>query len=155
MARGSNAGIDKSNSNPIEGLGVNFKDMAAFLRFVTPRRLAIIDFLYKAGPTSADGIAISLNVKPRGKVVTDLSKLTLAGLVGRSKYESYAVPWKAITISVKQSVRYTPTEKTINLPVCFLKHCAKKYSWLSLDIIIKEIQRGLPRFSCSVEPEQG
>ena len=145
---------NKNGANNIENLGIDFENMQSLLQYVTPRRLCILNILYNSGPTSVN-ILTYLARKKREVILNDITALSSAGLLERTTRGNIVFPWKGITISVQQSLRYTPTQNLISLVDGYLSIYARKYSWLQIQIITKTLLKNSRiSFSSRLKPVQ-
>lgn len=86
---------------PIER--VYFHDFKTLLRYITPKRLVLLEELHKAGPMSVNALAKLLN-RSYKNVYDDVSVLETVGLIERDERKRVCVPWHEIETTLKLAV---------------------------------------------------
>lgn len=83
---------------PIER--VFFHDVKTFLRYITPKRIDLLEELHRNGSTSIRALAKLLN-RSYKNVYDDVKLLEQAGLVEKDEGGLYSVPWNEVSASFK------------------------------------------------------
>jgi predicted transcriptional regulator len=83
---------------PIER--VYFNDFKTLLRYITPKRLVLLETLHKAGAMSVNALAKLLH-RSYKNVYDDVKILELVGLVERDSQKRIFVPWSEIETTLK------------------------------------------------------
>jgi len=86
---------------PIER--VYFHDFKTLLRYITPKRLVLLEELHKAGPMSVNGLAKLLK-RSYKNVYDDVQVLETVGLIERDERKRVCVPWHEIETTLKLAV---------------------------------------------------
>jgi predicted transcriptional regulator len=86
---------------PIER--VYFHDFKTLLRYITPKRLELLEELHKAGPLSVNALAKLLK-RSYKNVYDDVAALETAGLIERDERKRVYVPWHEIETTLKLAV---------------------------------------------------
>jgi predicted transcriptional regulator len=86
---------------PIER--VYFHDFKTLLRYITPKRLELLEELHKAGPMSVNALAKLLK-RSYKNVYDDVTALETAGLIERDERKRVYVPWHEIETTLKLAV---------------------------------------------------
>ena len=79
---------------------VYFHDFKTLLRYLTPKRLVLLEELHKAGPMSVLALAKLLR-RSYKNVYDDVSALVTAGLFERDERKRVCVPWHEIETTLK------------------------------------------------------
>ncbi|MBX3077518.1 hypothetical protein KF728_18880 [Candidatus Obscuribacterales bacterium] len=74
---------------------LHFADMATLLKYLSPRRIELMQRLRAIGPVNIRQLALSLG-RDYKNVHTDVSELTHIGLVEETEDRRFAVPWDEI-----------------------------------------------------------
>jgi predicted transcriptional regulator len=72
-----------------------FEDMATLLKYLSPRRIDLLQKLRMIGPTNIRKLALSLK-RDYKNVYTDTSELIYIGLIEETKDRRFVVPWDEI-----------------------------------------------------------
>ncbi|KAB0671149.1 helix-turn-helix domain-containing protein [Oryzomonas sagensis] len=83
---------------PIER--IYFNDFKTLLRYITPKRLVLLETLHKAGAMSINALAKLLN-RSYKNVYDDIKVLELVGLVERDEQKRIFVPWNEIATTLR------------------------------------------------------
>lgn len=83
---------------PIER--VYFHDFRTLLRYVTPKRLELLETLHNAGDMSVNALAKLLK-RSYKNVYDDVKALEFAGLIERDEQKRVSVPWNEIETTLK------------------------------------------------------
>jgi predicted transcriptional regulator len=86
---------------PIER--VYFHDFKTLLRYITPKRLVLLEELHKAGPMSVNALAKLLK-RSYKNVYDDVAVLETVGLIERDERKMVCVPWHEIETTLKLAV---------------------------------------------------
>ncbi len=86
---------------PIER--VYFHDFKTLLRYITPKRLVLLEELHKAGPMSVNALAKLLK-RSYKNVYDDVAVLETVGLIERDERKRVCVPWHEIETTLKLAV---------------------------------------------------
>jgi len=86
---------------PIER--VHFHDFKTLLRYITPKRLVLLEELHKAGPMSVNALAKLLE-RSYKNVYDDVAALETAGLIERDERKRVYVSWHEIETTLKLAV---------------------------------------------------
>lgn len=86
---------------PIER--VYFHDFKTLLRYITPKRLELLEELHKAGPMSVNALAKLLK-RSYKNVYDDVALLERVGLIERDEHKRVCVPWHEIETTLKLAV---------------------------------------------------
>ncbi len=82
---------------------VYFHDFKTLLRYLTPKRLVLLEELHKAGPMSVLALAKLLR-RSYKNVYDDVSALLTAGLIERDERKRVCVPWHEIETTLKLAI---------------------------------------------------
>jgi predicted transcriptional regulator len=81
---------------PIEPVNqLNFADMATLLKYLSPRRMELMQKLKQIGPLNIRQLAQAVN-RDYKNVYSDVSELKHAGLIEETEDRKYQVPWDEI-----------------------------------------------------------
>jgi len=127
-----------------------FDDMKCFLRNLGKHRLNLLSCLIQTGPESCQELVCRLR-RIKVNVISDIAYLTENGLIDTYSKGHFYVPWRGIVVTV-QHHNYDSHRNVKNIVDLYLFSCVKKYSWLQVNVKLRIIQRGSPRFSCSLSP---
>jgi predicted transcriptional regulator len=83
---------------PIER--VYFHDFKALLRYITPKRLVLLETLHSSGAMSVNALAKLLQ-RSYANVHEDVKTLELVGLIERDDLKRVCVPWNEIETTLK------------------------------------------------------
>lgn len=83
---------------PIER--VYFHDFKTLLRYITPKRLVLLETLHHAGAMSVNALAKLLK-RSYKNVYDDVKALEFAGLIERDEQNRVCVPWNEIETTLK------------------------------------------------------
>lgn len=83
---------------PIER--VYFHDFKTLLRYITPKRLILLETLHVSGAMSVNALAKLLK-RSYANVHEDVKMLELAGLIERDGHKRVYVPWSEIETTLK------------------------------------------------------
>jgi predicted transcriptional regulator len=86
---------------PIER--VYFHDFKALLRYITPKRLILLEELHKVGPMSVNALAKHLK-RSYKNVYDDVALLERVGLIERDEHKRVCVLWHEIDATLKLAV---------------------------------------------------
>ena len=86
---------------PIER--VYFHDFRTLLRYITPKRLVLLEELHRTGPMSVNALAKLLK-RSYKNVYDDVSALESVGLIERDERKRVCVPWHEIETTLKLAV---------------------------------------------------
>ena len=86
---------------PIER--VYFHDFRTLLRYITPKRLVLLEELHRSGPMSVNALAKLLK-RSYKNVYDDVSALESVGLIERDERKRVCVPWHEIETTLKLAV---------------------------------------------------
>ena len=94
------AQFDKGNfpEQPVES--VYFHDFKTLLRYITPKRLVLLETLHTSGATSVNALAKLLH-RSYANVHEDVKMLELVGLIERDDQKRVCVPWNEIATTLK------------------------------------------------------
>ena len=73
-----------------------FEDMTTLLKYLSPRRIELLQKLRIVGPTNIRKLALSLK-RDYKNVYTDVSDLKHVGLIEETKDRCFIVPWDEIS----------------------------------------------------------
>ena len=92
--------IDKGifPEQPIER--VYFHDFKTLLRYITPKRLTLLETLHSSGAMSVNALAKLLK-RSYANVHEDVKTLESVGLIERDKHKQICVPWDEIETTLK------------------------------------------------------
>jgi predicted transcriptional regulator len=79
---------------------VFFHDVKTFLRYITPKRIDLLEELHRSGAISIRALAKLLN-RSYKNVYDDVKLLEQAGLVEKGEDGFYSVPWDEVSASFK------------------------------------------------------
>lgn len=79
---------------------VYFEDFKTLLRYITPKRLVLLEELHKAGPLSVNALAKLLK-RSYKNVHDDVAILERVGLIERDELKRAVVPWTEIETTLK------------------------------------------------------
>lgn len=82
---------------------VYFHDFKTLLRYITPKRLVLLEELHRSGPMSVNALAKLLK-RSYKNVYDDVSTLETVGLVERDESKKVCVPWNQIQTTLKLAV---------------------------------------------------
>ncbi len=85
-------------AHPVER--VFFHDVKTFLRYITPKRIDLLEELHRNGAISIRALAKLLN-RSYKNVFDDVKLLEQAGLVEKAENGLYSVPWDEVSASFK------------------------------------------------------
>ncbi len=85
-------------AQPIER--VFFHDVKTFLRYITPKRIDLLEELHRNGAISIRALAKQLN-RSYKNVFDDVKLLEQAGLIEKDEGGLYSVPWDEVSASFK------------------------------------------------------
>lgn len=83
---------------PIER--VYFHDFKTLLRYITPKRLTLLEFLHTSGAMSVNALAKLLK-RSYANVHEDVKALESVGLIERDEHKLVCVPWNEIETTLK------------------------------------------------------
>lgn len=129
---------------------VTYDDMKLLLRNFGKKRLELLDYLFRCGPSSTVEIATKLR-RRKLSVVYDLADLVADDFVEIDLDGLCSVDWKEINAEVQHKNR-CPAKNIRNLTDMHLILSARKFPWLIVKIKLRIIERGTPTFSCSLMP---
>lgn len=86
---------------PIERVFLH--DFKTLLRYITPKRLVLLEELHKAGPMSVNALAKLLS-RSYKNVYDDVSALESVGLIERDERKRVCVPWHEIETTLRLAV---------------------------------------------------
>ena len=86
---------------PIER--VYFHDFRTLLRYITPKRLELLEELHRTGPMSVHALAKLLK-RSYKNVYDDVAVLESVGLIERDERKRVCVPWHEIETTLKLAV---------------------------------------------------
>jgi len=86
---------------PIER--VYFHDFRTLLRYITPKRLVLLEELHRTCPMSVNALAKLLK-RSYKNVYDDVSALESVGLIERDERKRVCVPWHEIETTLKLAV---------------------------------------------------
>ena len=79
---------------------VFFHNVKTFLKYITPKRIELLEGLHRNGATSIRALAKLLS-RSYKNVYDDVKLLEQAGLVEKNDYGHYSVPWNEVSASFK------------------------------------------------------
>lgn len=74
---------------------VNFADMVTLLKYLSPRRMELLQMLRQIGPLNIRQLAKAVN-RDYKNVYSDVSELKHAGLIEETENREFQVPWDEI-----------------------------------------------------------
>lgn len=83
---------------PIER--VYFHDFKTLLRYITPKRLVLLEVLHQSGPMSVNALAKLLK-RSYKNVYDDVKALEFAGLIEKDDQKRICVPWNEIETTLR------------------------------------------------------
>lgn len=139
----------KKTENKDNAIGeVVFEDMKHLLHNFGKNRVSLLDCLRQYGPASGVVLANKLR-RNKYSVIQDLAYLASEGLLDHYSKGLFYVAWDSVEATV-QHHNYETRKNVINLVDLYLYSCARKYPWFKLKIKLRIIERGVPKFSCSL-----
>jgi hypothetical protein len=142
--------IKRKVKSDLDNDDIVFDDMKCFLRNFGKHRLNLLNCLIQTGPASCQELVCRLRRK-KVNVISDIAYLTENGLIDTYSKGLFFVSLRGIVVTV-QHHNYEPHRNVKNIVDLYLFSCVKKYSWLQVNVKLRIIQRGSPRFSCSLTP---
>ena len=82
---------------------VYFHDFKTLLRYITPKRLVLLEELHKSGPMSVNALAKHLK-RSYKNVHDDVAALETVGLIERDEQRKVCVLWNEIETTLKLAV---------------------------------------------------
>jgi predicted transcriptional regulator len=79
---------------------VYFHDFKTLLRYITPKRLVLLEILHQSGSMSVNALAKLLK-RSYKNVYDDVKALEFAGLIERDAQKHVTVPWNEIETTLK------------------------------------------------------
>jgi hypothetical protein len=129
---------------------VIFEDMQLFMRSLGKRRLELLECLKQCGPSSLLEL-VSMLRRRKMAIVDDVAFLVEYELLYQDDKDRFFVPWTTLVATV-QHKNYLHAKNVRNLVDCYLFLSARKHNWLKVNIKLRVIERGVPKFTCSLEP---
>lgn len=131
---------------------VQIENMMAFLQYLTPNRLAILQKLRECGPMQLDILSFILR-RTEESVYTDVMAFQKDGIIAQDKWHRYTIQWNKMRITVQQEYPYLPNSNVRNLADVYLFNCTRQFSWL--EVRSKGKFSETAKFSCTVEFKNG